>query len=56
MKGSRGNATAKAILGSLAAFEVRYRLPVVWEPSEARAAALSGEMGVVLLPGSMEAL
>lgn len=35
---SRRKTTAKAVLGSLAAFEVRYRLPVVWEPSERRAA------------------
>ena len=38
----RGRAllTSKALLGSLGTFEVRYRLPIVWEPSEARAAAL----------------
>ena len=35
---ARRKTTSKAILGSLAAFEVRYRLPVVWEPSEKRAA------------------
>lgn len=37
---SRRKTTSKAIMGSLGTFEVRYRLPIVWEPSEARAAAL----------------
>jgi hypothetical protein len=33
-------ANVKAILGSKAAFEVRYLLPVVWELSERRVAVL----------------